>query len=56
MLGQIFGKAISAYVGNVFDTFSYCQAQSGAGGITCQISDHANPDLALSNNMISLSK
>ena len=31
-------------------------SQSGAGGITCQISDHAKPDLALSHNMISLSK
>ena len=29
---------------------------SGAGRITCQISDHAKPDLALSSNMISLSK
>ena len=29
---------------------------SGAGRITCQISDHAKPDLAVSSNTISLSK
>ena len=29
---------------------------SGDGKVTCQISDHVKPDLANSNNMISLSK